>query len=81
MRSTGAGGEFLRRLQDAVVRGKMRQRSWNVTRWGSSKCVCVREWGGLGGRVLEQQGMEGTGGWGGCGGALRCFVVTGMPSF
>lgn len=45
----------------------------------------VRGGESLGGRVTEQQGMEGTGGWvggGGQGGGVRrCFVVAGTPPF
>lgn len=82
MRSSRAGGESLSRLWDAVVRGEMRRRCWNVTRRGSSK---FRGGESLGGRVTEQQGMEGTGGWGGVvvvvGGVRRCFVVAGTPPF
>lgn len=66
MRSSRAGGEFLRRLWDAVVQGELRRRCWNVPRRGSSKCGGEKS---LGGRETEQQGMEGTGGWGGGGGS------------
>lgn len=69
MRSSRAGGES----PDAVVRGKMRQRSWNVTRWGSS--VVGVGWG------REFRG-KGAGGWGSpvlCGYWNVFFLILWVP--